>query len=538
MLEILLGVWQFLLVFGLGLLIFDRIQFSSPYGYRLAIAFGLGFAGFSFFYFGLGLIGGLRPTVLIPISALLTPVVVWRLWMESGLLWRTVREAARESPFAFVLMSALFLFYLLGACVPEREEDAIWYHLGVPIYYLFHGGIIQEVPYHLPSHYPMYGQLHYTLSLAAGNDSTAKAFSVFQFLPILILIHSVLRRFGHSAVATYGCVLFLCCVHFRLPAMANVQRTVFFFALLSTVLLWEALDRKSLKTLLLAGFFCGMAMGTKLNALLFVFGLQSVLILGWALWVRPGWRTILSFFISHSVVSWVVDSPWLIKSYLMTGNPFYPMLSGWIGVEPRFYEAARTATDLHGLTFLKVDSIRGVWDQILHNFGTLMSETDLISILGPLCLAILPLIAPRRNAWILSSSAIVYLFLTQVWGNTVGRIFAINSGLLVLLITATLSEISSLLGRNLEGRSIPLTPIVAVLFVASFVYAQSKTLLSDHIDWYGRPILGEENRRDSLRRRGLCFPHRLPEFLEKEIRRQRSLLRRATQCLVGTGDCQ
>ncbi|MCB9769043.1 MAG: glycosyltransferase family 39 protein [Candidatus Omnitrophica bacterium] len=467
------------------------------------MAFGLGFSGFSILLFVFGLFGGLQPAFLIPASVLLTPMAAWGLWTRTPALFHSVRRTAAESPFGFGLVTILGIIYFLGVCVPEREEDAIWYHLGIPIFYLFHGGFIQEVPFNLPSHYPMYGQLHYTLSLAVGNDSTAKAFSFCQFFPALILIVSTLKQLGHSRGAVYGCVLYLCCAHFRLPTMANVQRTVFFFTLLSMVLLWTSLNRRSFSVFVLASFFCGMAMGVKMNALLFCYLAQVLLILGWLLFNRPGWRNSLTYLSVHSGISWLVFSPWLIKSYMITGNPLYPMLGDFFGCLPRFRDAMATTSSIHGITAMKVSSLSEAWAQVVHNVETLTSETDLLFSLGLVSLILLPVLKFRGHRWVWSSSLIAYLFLTQLWGDTTGRLFSINAGVLVLLIASTISEVTTIIRERNRSIANAVFPLVGILFLASFFFVRVPLLRGPGVDWRGGVTLTEESRKEWLIERGV-----------------------------------
>ncbi len=71
--------------------------------------------------------------------------------------WRSIVRA----PFTGIVIFILLTIYFLGACVPEREVDSLWYHLAVPLYYITHGGFIQLVPFNMPSHYPM--NVHFAL---------------------------------------------------------------------------------------------------------------------------------------------------------------------------------------------------------------------------------------------------------------------------------------------------------------------------------------------------------------------------------------
>ncbi len=153
----------------------------------------------------------------------------------------------------------------------------------------------------------------------------SKVFLYCHFIPFLILLWSTVKRFGREEWGLFAVAVYLCCLHFRLPVMANVQRAVYFHVFLSYVLLWEALETRRWDLFILSSLFCGMAMGTKFNGLLFGYIPQWILLGGWILYdgktrlFENGLK-----WITHSVIAWLMMSPWLIKSLILTGNPFVP----------------------------------------------------------------------------------------------------------------------------------------------------------------------------------------------------------------------
>jgi len=84
--------------------------------------------------------------VLVPLAVLIT-IAALPAWMREG---KAILQAAgpyfRYSPLAGLITVFLLTWYLLGVCVPEREVDSLWYHLGVPLYYITHGGAISWFP--------------------------------------------------------------------------------------------------------------------------------------------------------------------------------------------------------------------------------------------------------------------------------------------------------------------------------------------------------------------------------------------------------
>ncbi|MDX9754559.1 MAG: glycosyltransferase family 39 protein, partial [bacterium] len=278
MMDPLFGIWQFFVVWALGLVLIRWIRLELPTGYRLAFAFGLGEMTVSYFLFLLGMVGGLRFSILVPLAVLITLGGFPRLIREMRHAGTAAWPYLRQSPWLSLGVAGIFGLYALSACTPEREVDSVWYHLGVPLYYITHGGSIQLVPFNMPSHYPMNLHLHYCFSLLVGNEVTAKFFILFHFLPIFLLLWAVIARYAGARWGLWGILLYCCCMHFRIPVMANVERAVYFYVFLSTALLWMALEKKSWRLLLWASVFCGMAMGTKFNGHLFGYAAQWLLL--------------------------------------------------------------------------------------------------------------------------------------------------------------------------------------------------------------------------------------------------------------------
>ena len=304
--------------------------------------------------------GGLRFEILVPLALLITFFLFSSSLKEIPLMVSAAWRAVIRAPFTSIVIFVLLTIYFLGACVPEREVDSLWYHLAVPLYYITHGGFIQLVPFNMPSHYPMNVHLHYTFSLLIGNDTAVKVFLYCHFIPFLILLWSTVKRFGREEWGLFAVAVYLCCLHFRLPVMANVQRAVYFHVFLSYVLLWEALETRRWDLFILSSLFCGMAMGTKFNGLLFGYVPQWLFLAGWILCdsktrlFENGLK-----WITHSVIAWLMMSPWLIKSLILTGNPLYPMMGELFSTRAEFIHAMESNARNHGLNILKSDTSVG-----------------------------------------------------------------------------------------------------------------------------------------------------------------------------------
>lgn len=497
MLNPVLGLWQFLLVWAFGIWIERRFRFDLPYGYRIAIAFGLGEMILSYALFGLGLIGGLRFWVLVPLSAVGTVVFFPGLFRELRLMTQKAYPYLRENWLMTSLIALLFGIYILGASVPEREVDVVWYHLAVPLYYINHGGFIQWVPFNLPSHYPMNVHLHYVFSLLVGNEITAKYFMLLHFIPAMILFAAVAARYVSRKWVLFPIIMYLSCLQFRLPVMANVQKALFFYVFLSTVLLWRALEKEDWPAFLLASLFCGMAMGTKMNALLFAWFAQWALIAIWLLFLRNEslWAGIKKWVV-HSLIAWAMLSPWLIKSWIFTGNPFYPMLGRFFPVKPEYLHSMLSQESQHGLNFLKSKTLVDFFQEIITNINNYLYNADLIFFLG--ISSVIVLLILRRKEWLypMLSGVLMLILFTWMWGLESGRLFAVSYPVLIVMTTCNLSWIE----ERLAGKSLSsvMKWIVIVGLAGTFLIQKYAFVNSHAIQWNGETALSEPARRQWL----------------------------------------
>jgi hypothetical protein len=239
------------------------------------------------------------------------------------------------------MVLALSVVFL--AAVPPVDRDALTHHLAVPKLYLKHGGIY-EIP-HVPfSYYPMNLDLLYAIPLYFGNDIIPKYIHFGFALLTAGLIGSYLyRRLRSPIAALLGALLFL-----SLPVIVKLSITVYvdlgliFFstAALLQLLRW-AETGFPLKRLVLSGVFAGLCLGTKPNGMLsFFFLAAAVPFLYRPVAAAPsaqpsdekqghllkrmnlgalGWSAVFAF------IALLVYSPWMLRNYIWTGNPVYPM---------------------------------------------------------------------------------------------------------------------------------------------------------------------------------------------------------------------
>ena len=227
------------------------------------------------------------------------------------------------------LMGLLIVSILILASVPPVSKDALVHHLAVAKLYLRHGGMY-EIPFMPFSYYPMNLDLLYLIPLSLGNAIVPK-YIHFAFAALTAyLIFSYLKRRTSKNYALLGVIFFL-----SIPIIVKLSITVYvdlgliFFSMASLLLLLKWIeDGFRLKLLVASALFCGLAAGTKYNGLItvFLFTLFVPFVYSrYSLGTKPGFFSAIGYGMLFVSVALLVFAPWMIRNYLWTGNPIFPL---------------------------------------------------------------------------------------------------------------------------------------------------------------------------------------------------------------------
>lgn len=270
-----------------------------------AAALGLGLLGQAAFFLGWG--GGFNEPTMLALVAAATAAAMTGLGRPSG-AWGTVRLNGYGALGAGV--AAYWAFHLIVVSLaPPVSWDVRAYHLALPELYLRNGRLV-EVPWLMHSHWPHLMEVLYAFPLAAGRDGAAAllhagacaALAAGAFLaggwPALLLLlgQPAFLRVGPAAHADGACALLL------FAAAAGLTR-------------WE--ETKADGWLAAAGYLAGSSAAAKL------FGGAGAAV--WTLYLA--WRTRrareAALFAGCAAIA---VGPWLLRTYLSTGDPLWPLL--------------------------------------------------------------------------------------------------------------------------------------------------------------------------------------------------------------------
>jgi 4-amino-4-deoxy-L-arabinose transferase-like glycosyltransferase len=181
--------------------------------------------------------------------------------------------------------------------------------------------------------------LLYLGPLLAGKDYLAKTIHFLFALGTAFLLLKYLNNRLSKVYGYLGALFFL-----STPIIVKLSTTVYvdlglvFFTTASLLLIFKWLEHKKSSSLILAGICCGLGIGTKYNGLLVLFLLTAAIPI---LYTRSGHVTPGERFSSLKPAllflfcAFVAVSPWLVRNYLWTDNPFYPLFNGLFnGIAP------------------------------------------------------------------------------------------------------------------------------------------------------------------------------------------------------------
>lgn len=239
------------------------------------------------------------------------------------------------------LIIILILSIIVLASVPPVSRDALIHHLAVPKLYIEHGGIY-EIPYMSYSYYPMNIDLLYMVPLFFNNDIVPKYIHFVFAILTAGLIFSYLDKRLNRLWGLLGVLFFL-----SIPIIVKLSITVYvdlgliFFSTASLIFLLKWIETSfSLRHIVLSAVFCGLALGSKYNALIQLLLLALFIPFFYIHLNRTRQKETseklarssaaiqfkgLLLAIVFVFVALLIYSPWMVRNYSWTKNPVYPL---------------------------------------------------------------------------------------------------------------------------------------------------------------------------------------------------------------------
>jgi len=387
-----------LITAGLGRLwlALSPLNFASR-GESLFLSAGVGITLSAYAVFILGAARLLRPTAIAAALIVLASLALAG-WLRPLPLYRIAPSArSRWDRFPAVLLAGVLVAGFILTLTPETGKDALIYHLAVPKLYLRHGEFY-FIPGNVFAGYPLLGEMHYLLALFLRDEILAKA----MHFTLLCLTLGGIGLFARHLMRENAFPALAMLIFASIPSVFAVSHTAYndlFVAFFTVAAVYAFLRWSEYFTpgwLILSAFFTGSAAACKYTALLLLpLGCLGILSFYRRAGIRPApaLRTIALY----GAAAFVAGSPFYLKNWIVTGNPFYPFFYGLFGGLGWDADQAR----LYDLFIQSLGMGRELWDYLLLpwnvSFRARPDSPQFDGILGPVFILALPFLAGIRR---------------------------------------------------------------------------------------------------------------------------------------------
>ncbi len=408
-------------------------------------------------------------------------------------------------------------YALIAALAPEKEYDALWYHLQLPRVWMEAGRPVDIVDEYV-SLYPLTWELVFGAGMALGGPIAAKLLH-FACLPLLaLLVAQAARRFvpGASPVAAAAFVVTTPTLLWQ-STTAYVDLALALHTAAACYALAHYAASREWSWGGLAALQFGLAAATKhLGILVTVIALGLFVV---AAHNRRGVRRAIKPALLIALVAAAVPAPWYLRAWLRSGNPVFPELFGVFGALPP--ERWDAVTD-HALAHFKAHFGMGrspvallllPWNVTVH--GALFSGS-----LGPIFLLLAPLVLfvrqPATAVRWLTAGIAAYVLL---WASPVSS-FQLRFLLPIVAPMALLAATALNVAREVESKVLPRASglVTAVVMCLALLNLPPFTPLheADRVGWNGwlthvlrespvTVVAGRESQATYLRREVRSF---------------------------------
>lgn len=309
--------------FVAGFFVYRRVTGRSIFSLAEFVATSL-VTGLMLFGFALFLLSVLQLLVPVFLLLLVLGIAAGGTWffIQNRDAFQIVKEPVEPLSF-FVVPLAFWLYFAVQCFVPVYYHDSMVYHLTIPRMYLDHQGMV-ALAHNLFFNMPHNIEMLYTLPMAYGGGTGVKLLTFEASLLIFLGFLIFCRHFSIPQAAPVLALLYVASptIQWHLTS-AYIEILLACFLLYAHLLFLEWWRSRCFGVLLLSAVMGSWVMGCKYTAWFFVLPLQlSMLYALFWYWSRGDrrWRRMVLL-----MSAWVLPLlPWLIKNWIVTGNPVYP----------------------------------------------------------------------------------------------------------------------------------------------------------------------------------------------------------------------
>ncbi len=278
------------------------------------------------------------------------------------------RNLLGERPWPTAFIFGLLLLVFACAWIPPHQYDSLVYHLPLAKEYLRQGGLSRVEPL-IYMHFPQNGEMLFTLALLMRSDLLAQMFMWLSYVLSIWWVFEMGKREAPLSAVMLSCLILATHTSLMLLAATTyVESLVMLWttAAVFSFLRWRqvrAADVEQRSWLVLSGVFTGLALGTKYYA-----GITAALLelyLGWRVLREKERRGAAA--LDAAVYFFVVTAlflPWLVKNWVMAGNPLFPFFNYLFPAAERGWNSAYASGYFQAVTEYRVGS--AYFSELMH----------------------------------------------------------------------------------------------------------------------------------------------------------------------------
>ncbi|MBI2141578.1 glycosyltransferase family 39 protein [Candidatus Woesearchaeota archaeon] len=297
---------------------------------------GMGFVALSAALFFLGILKLFVAPVFLTLHLILLAFLVAQAKQLVNLLipdlsW--LKGSSLFVRFAFLVFAVIAVLNFTVASSPPVSADALLYHLAIPKIYLSEGGIVHIPWLQVISEMPMSIDLLYMYGMSLLDGKLSQLIGAYMsFLSSLVVFLLARRLTLSNQAGIVAAALFL-----TLPIISvfNVRSYVdipiAFFALLAISFFLDWIERLELRYAVLVGIFLGMTLAGKTISLVVLAAILACVAVLLFRFPFVSKKKILMQLLVAGAICAAIFLPWIVKSYVHTGDPLHPYLYSHFG---------------------------------------------------------------------------------------------------------------------------------------------------------------------------------------------------------------
>jgi 4-amino-4-deoxy-L-arabinose transferase-like glycosyltransferase len=284
----------------------------------------LSFGFISFLYLIIGLLGLLHSWIawFILISGLILLFFTRKKVSFNIKLWSQNQINIINIILFITIILNILYYFLNNALLPPTAWDEIAYHLAVPELYLKNHRIYY-IPFIFQSNWPLLTQMLFMQGLLLGSDIFSHLITFFMGIwsiyGIVLLEKNIFHENKIWAASLFASIPII----YHLVGSGLIDIALVFWSVSTFLAFFKYLDDNRKVWLFLTGIFSGFTASVKITGIIIPISIVLILLI-----LESKNKKKVSIFFNNilaiSIPTIIIASPWYIRSYLYTNNPFFP----------------------------------------------------------------------------------------------------------------------------------------------------------------------------------------------------------------------